>query len=369
VHLTADDGPAMRTVEVLISWMAGQPVVRLHTVLWLPGWSSTARFEAGTFHDVARDHRRRLPRALRRAGSDRLAGKVTVRAIRSTLRTVPRSGGLYLNGVVCAPALRYLPPGDRRVVTHLHASDREAVPDVPPEHLARLVEATDVWFADDEETRDWAASALGIDPDEVELVGELVDLAEWEATHVPADPDRLDLAVAGGTWFRSDHTARLVQTMLRLRPELDLRLLWTEVEREEHLAPLLHDLDLLGVRDRLHIPGSHAELHDRLREVRALVLTTPDEVPPWLAWQAAKGGLPVACFDSHPHAAEVGRSPDGRVVEYLDLVGLAEAVIGFHDDVRTGAHRRFEDGRAALAAQDVSVIGDRLVDLARGGGR
>ncbi len=369
VHLTADDGPAMRAAEVLITWMAGQPVVRLHTVLWLPGWSSTARFEAGTFHDVARDHRRTLPRAMRRAGSDRLAGTFTARAIRSTLRSVPRSGGLYLNSAVCAPALRYLPPGERRVVTHLRADDRDAAASLPADHVTRLLEATDVWFADDEETRDWASETWGIDPGSIDLVGELVDLAEWEASHVPTDPDRLDLAVAGGTWFRSDHTARLVQAMLRLRPELDLRLLWTEVEREEHLAPLLHDLDLLGVRDRLHLPASHAELHDRLREVRAIVLTTPDEVPPWLAWQAAKGGLPVVCFDSHPHAPEVGRSPDGRVVEYLDVVGMAEAVIGFHDDVRTGAHRRFEDGRAALAAQDVSVVGERLVDLARGGDR
>jgi hypothetical protein len=164
VHLTADDGPAMRAVEVLIAWMAGQPVVRLHTVLWLPGWSSTARFEEGTFHDVARDHRRPVPRALRRAGRDGLAGRVTARAIRSTLRSVPRSGGLYLNGAVCAPALRYLPPGERWVVTHLHAADREAAASLPEEHLARLLEATDVWFADGEETRDWACATWGIDP-------------------------------------------------------------------------------------------------------------------------------------------------------------------------------------------------------------
>lgn len=363
VQLTADGGSAMQSAEVLATWLADRPDVALHTVLWLPGWSNTARYEAaGTFHDVARDHRRALPGALRRAGAGGLASKLTARAIRSTLASVPPSGAVFLNGATCAPALRYLPPGDRRVVTQLRATDRDAVEAMPAGHLERMVRATDVWFADSEATRGWAVAVWGIDAHAVELVGELVDPAVWEARYEPSDPDRLVLAVAGASWFRSDHTARVVQTMLRLRPELDLQLLWTGVDREEDLAPLLHDLELLGVRDRLHVPSSDVELRDRLREVRAIVLTTPDRLPPW------QGGLPVVCFDSHPQADEIGRDPQGRVVEYLDVVGMAEAVIGLHDDVRTGAHRRFEDGRAGLPQRDVRIVGERLLDVARSAG-
>lgn len=361
VHLKADGAASMRSAEVLMTWMADRPDINLHTVLWLPGWSSTARFEAaGTFHDVAHDHRRTVPRALRRVGADQLASRLTARAIRSTLRSIPASGAVYLNGAACAPALRYLPPGERRVITHLHAADREVAPSIPPEHLARLIEATDVWFADFAGTRDWAAATWGIDPAAVDLVGPLVDPEAWGARQAPADTDRLYLAVAGATWFRTDHAARLVQTLLRLRPDLDFQLLWTEVDREEHLAPLLHDLDLLGVRDRLHVPASEADLQDRLREVSAIVLTTPDKAPPW------QGGLPVVCFDSHPHAPEVGRSPHGQVVEYLDLVGMANAVLELHDEVRAGVVHHADDGRTALAHRDVNVVGERLVGLARG---
>ncbi|MCC5952427.1 MAG: glycosyltransferase [Acidimicrobiia bacterium] len=369
VNLAADDSPATRSATSLVTWLAERSDVDLHTVLWLPGWTSTTPFESATFHDVAGDHRARLPQLLRRMGAERPAGILTARAVRSTLATVPRSGVVYLNGAACAVALRYLPAGDRTVVTHLHADDRQADPPLPPERVHQLVDATDVWLAADQTTLEWAAEAWGIDPAQATVVGELVDLASWEARNRPTDPDELALALLGNTWFRSDHAARLVQALLAVRPTLAPEMVWAEVEQQDHLAPLLHDLRTLGVLERLRIPTSHREVAERLAQAQVLALTAPDDEVVWLAQEAVRQGLPVVCFETHRTAREVGRTIEGRVVPYLDVVAMAEAVMELADTARLGHSADREAVRTDLAARDVGAVGPWLLERTAEGSR
>lgn len=361
VHLSADDSPAMQNASILMAWLARQPDVELHTVLWLPGWADTTPFEVGTFHDVARDHRRWLTRAARRVGNERRAGAFTARAARSNLSTIPQRGIVFLNGVSCGVALRYLPGGDHVVVTNVLAADREVDAPLPPDRLEQLRAVTRLWLAEDEATRDWASTTWDLDADDVVVVPELLDLEKWEERNPPVD-DALTLAVAGAPWFSSDHTARLVQCLLARRPSLDLDLFWAEVERAEHLAPLLHDLRVLGVGERLRLPTSHAEVHDQLGTSHVLAITTPDQDAPWLAWEAARKGLPVVCFDVHERAPEVGPSVPGRVVPYLDLPAMADAVLAIVDEERRPATEQHEAARAERARRDVAVLVRQIVE-------
>lgn len=370
VNHSADDSPATATAITLVGWLAAQPDVDLHTVLWLPGWTSKDPFRAGRFHDVARDHQLRALQLLRDRGRNGLAGRLTGLAARRTLMRVPRQGVLYLNGAACVASLPYLPGDGRTVVTHLYAADRSAEPALAPNRVARLVAATDLWVADDEVTRDWAVEAWGIEPEAFCWVGEVTDLAAWERRNeAAATADLLSLAVSGGVWFRRDHTARLVQVLQRLRPAVTIDLLWTEVERDEHIAPMLHDLDVLGVRERLRIPADHADLHQRLADVDVLALTAPEDDAPWLPWEATKRGLPVVCFDSHPRAAAVGDEAEGIVVGYLDLEAMAEAVIALGLGKKEEAIRTFDERRAHAAAHDVGVVGARVSTRAAEVGR
>lgn len=359
VHLSADDSPAMRNLSVLMAWLARRPDVDLHTVLWLPGWADTAPFRVGTFHDVAKDHRGALARLARKAGRHREAGALVARAARSNLASIPPGGTVYLNGAETVVALRYMPAGERRVVTHLLESDRNA--DLAPERIEQLLAVTDEWLADSEETRTWAVDSWGLTADDVSVVGELVDLELWNQRNRPPDQHHLDLAVMGGPWFASDHTARLVQRLLKLRPELELDLFWAEVERAEHLAPLLHDLRILGIRDRVRLPESHEEVHHRLQRSHVLALTSPDGDTPWLPWEAARNGLPVVCFDTHRHAHEVGSVVRGHVVDYLDVPAMADAVLAVIDEARMPTTSAHEMARSELADRDVAHVGERLL--------
>lgn len=364
VNLSADGGPATAGATTLLNWLVERSDVRVHSVVWLPGSASNRPYRVGTFHDVARDHGATLPQLLRRADREGLASKVTARSIRSTLARVPRSGVVFLNGVACAPALRYLPPGDRTVLTRVRVGDDATIEELPAAWVDQMVEETDVWLAADDETRAWVLSSWPIDPAAVEVMDDPLDLASWEQRQQVLDPARLSLAVAGGAWFRSDHTARLVQVLRRLRPDLRIEVVWSDVVKEEHLAPLLHDLEVLGVRDHVHVPASDDEISVRLREADVLALTGPNDHLSWPAWDAAQKGLRVVCFDSHPRSSSVGGEVGGRVVEYLDIAGMAEAVLAIHDAACAGAASRYARGRAELAGEDVRVLGPRLIELA-----
>lgn len=360
----ADDSPPSVGISHLMAWLAREPTVDLHSVLWAAGPAGTAPFEHGRFFDVGADHRRLVPRVARRVGLVRVGGGLAGRAVRSTLRAVPPSGVLYLSTAHAGAVMRYLPPGPRTVVTHLHAMDRRGERPLPDDKVAALCEATHVWLAADEDTRAWAAETWGIPIDAITVVPEPADSSDWNRATRLGDPNQLRLGIAGAAWFRSDHAGRLVQILRRLRPQLDLELVWTEVIRSvEHLAPLLHDLDHLGVGDALELPSSADQVMASLDDIDVLALTTPDDEAPWVAWEAATLGVPIVCFDTHRVAPTV-EDGVGLVVPYLDVVALAEAVLAIHDedpadDAAINTHR------AELRRRDVNFVGPQLLELVK----
>lgn len=357
VH-AGDDSPPAVTAGHLAAWLADQPSVELHTVVWARRAAGVERFDFGRLRDAGAEHVRFRLRLLRLVKLGRVAGGLAGRAVRGVLADLPRDGVLFLDCAHAAPVLRYLPPGDRTVVTHLHALDRDADP-AEAAKLARLGEVTDVWLAADEETRAWGAAHFGVDEASIALVPELIDRRSVERAARPVRRNHLRLGVAGATWFRTDHTPRLVQTLRKLRPELELELVWTEVCIPHHLSPLVHDLEHLGVGGALELPSTDEEARDRLDDIDALVLSTPDDPAPWVAHEASNRGVPVVCFDSHRFARDVP-ARTGVVVPYLDVVAMAEALLALHD----AAADEVESREAWLRDRDVAVVGPRVLDLA-----
>mgnify|MGYP000867541442 CR=1 FL=1 len=170
VSHTADDSVPAVTVAHLMAWLDRDPRVDLHTVLWSRGHNSPQRYDFGRLANVAEAHDVFPAGLLRRVGLSRVGGVLAGRAVRRTLRSVPAEGVLYLSSAFAAPVLRYLPAGERTVVTHLHGIDREAVPPLSQERVDQIRAVTDVWLAVDEKTRAWAAKAWEIDPDAIVVV-------------------------------------------------------------------------------------------------------------------------------------------------------------------------------------------------------
>lgn len=362
----ADRSAPASAAAALGAWLAEDPSVDLHSVLWGTGYLDVASFAAGRFTDVSAVHRRLGPRALRRAGLVRVGGGLTGQAVRARLRAVARDGVLYLSSAHSAAVLRYLPAGRRTVVTHLHALDQRADPPLAEDKVAALLDATDVWLADDEETRAWAASAWDIGEGAIGVVAPPVDPCTWNRAMAPTCVDQLRLGVAGGEWFGRDHTPRLVKRLLGLRPSLDLQLVWTRaVTTTEHLGPLRHDLDRLGMDGALELSPLPDGIVPVLDDIDALVLTVPDEEAPWLTREALDHGVPVVCFDTH-RAATALRSGGGAVVPYPDVTRMAQALIDINEGRDDSGATTVVARRTALRARDVRTIGPRIVDLVTG---
>ncbi len=358
----ADDSAACEAVSHLMAWMAEEPSVDLHTVVWAPGPSGAAPFDHGQLVDFGPAHLQPVAQGLRAVGLHRLAGPVAGRAVRARARRLPAEGVLFLNTTRAAPILRHLPPGERTVMCHLHAADHDPTDPPPPDRIAQLGDAVDIWLATDEDTRTWAARTWGLDPDRIRLIAEPLDPATWNRATRRADPTTLRLGLAGASWFGSDHSGRLVQVLRRLRPHLTLELVWAhQVADPAHLAPLVHDLDHLGAGP-LAMPTSHAEVLATLEDIDVLAVTTPTEASAALVLEAAKRGVPVVCFATHPGAPSVSDGV-GIVVDYLDIVAMADAVIAIHEeDPETG--EGVNARRALLRRRDVTAIGPALLELA-----
>jgi glycosyltransferase involved in cell wall biosynthesis len=362
VSHTADDSIPAVSVTHLMAWLDRHPEVDLHTVLWSRGHRGTAPYDFGRLANVGDAHEAFLAQLLRRMKLGRVAGGVAGRAVRATLRSVPTEGVLYLSSAASGPVLRYLSPGDRTVVTHLHAMDRQAK--LSPEKLAALRDATHVWLAVDDETRDWAVTTLGLDPLEVNVVPEPIDGRSWNRAMRAPEPDVLRLGVRGAAWFRTDHTARLVQRLRRLRPDLRIEMVLAEaIADREHMTPLLYDLEMLGVVDLLEMPRSSDEVIASLDDIDLMVLTTPDDEGPWSVHEALNRGVPMVCFDTHRLAGTIGDTL-GYVVPYLDIVAMADRVLALHSRDPVGDSPEIVRKRAEMWTRDVETVGARIMELA-----
>ena len=358
----ADDTRPTTSAANLAAWLVLQPSVTLHTVVWTPGPKGPGPIDHGRMTDFGRAHQHPVARCLRRVGLGLLGGVVAGRAVRAKAKELPTDGVLYLNTTQSSAILRYLPPGERIVIAHLHAFDRESSDILPPDRIAQLREATDIWLATDEATRSWAADAMAIDEAEILLVAEPLYPRNRHRIIRRPDPSTLRLGLAGAAWFGSDHSGRLVQTLRRIRPGLALNLVWASpVSDPAQLAPLLHDLDHLEV-GLLQMPRSSEDVLESLDDIDVLAVTTPTDGGEGVVWEAAVRGVPVACFAAHPGAPSV-RDGFGLVVEYPDVPAMAEAVLALWDDKHEG-NAAIDAHRAVLRRRDVTVIGPKLLELA-----
>lgn len=364
VNHAADDSPSSTGLVHLIRWLAEREDVDLHTVLWEAGYRPTSPYDAGRLIELGPAHAYLPSKVLRAAGVTRLAGGLAGREVRARLSRLPTTGVAYLSTVRSAPILRYLPAGERTIVTHLHRSDRLSEP-LADDRIAGLVADTDVWLADDDETRRWTADTFGVDLDAVHVVPVVEDASASPRSVRVTDENVLRLGVRGSQWFRRDHAARIVQQLLAKRPELDLEIVWTEAAGAENLGPVLHDLRMLGLEDRVVLPPDDDAIRAELSDLDALLFSTPDDDMGWLLAEAGGADVPMVCFDSHRSRTGVSAA-GGRVVPYLDLSAAADAVLDLLHERRKTAAESLAEVRERLRLRQADVIGPRILELAQG---
>jgi glycosyltransferase involved in cell wall biosynthesis len=114
----------------------------------------------------------------------------------------------------------------------------------------------------------------------------------------------------------------------------EVHLMWIGGESEGGFCELQmrHDLSRLGVEDRVHITGFKANPLEYMATLDAFALTSREDPFPLAMLEAAAFGLPVVCFAQSGGAVEFVGDDAGRVVDYLDVAGMAEVLIELAND-------------------------------------
>lgn len=300
----------------------------------------------------------------RLAGARRVSMGLRGRRVRRLLGDLEGAETVYLNTGFSVPALRYLPPGERNIVTHLRAVDCLADPVLPETDAENLRRVTNRWLADSANVAAWAADRFELPRGDVEVHEPPVDptppveaaaarRAAGLAAHAPT------VAVIAANWWLELPDAFLpVLVALGRMVGGPLQVVWGRPVGATHaLFPLRHDLAQAGVDATLHQPPPGVSPFD-LADV--VLCTLGDD--PWSSWlhEAASRARPVACFATH-HEAEFVEGTGGPVVPYTEPSALAGATAELLVD---GERREALGARAreaALAVRGVDALGPRFL--------
>jgi glycosyltransferase involved in cell wall biosynthesis len=307
-------------------------------------------------------------RALVGAGRDALGQRLVDTATRRRSHSPRRPSCTVVNGATAATAdlLRALDPGDRTLVI-AHELSTGWFHNVAPEGRA-LLRAADGYLAVSRCVATFLVERLDIAADRVCIAPPMVEI-ERTASPAPtaAGAGRAATRTVGGggmtDWRKAPelwlHVAAEVH---RSAPELDVRFVWFGGTRLDEPAswPLAHEIDHLGMTERVSFLGELSDPTDVLRSCDVFVSTAREDAYPLVCAEAAANGVPVIAFDGGGAAELIVDGGCGEVSRYPDLLAAASATVGYLRDPERSA-RAGERGRAfARSHLDVSVVAPQV---------
>lgn len=156
--------------------------------------------------------------------------------------------------------------------------------------------------------------------------------------------------VVGGAGTRqwrkgTDLFVQVVDTIRRLRPDLDVHGVWAGgADPFGDAPPAADDARAMGIGHRFHVLDGYTSAAATLGAFDVFCLTSREDPFPLVMLEAAWLSLPIVAFDNggvRELAAAGGGDPLVTVTGYLDVDGFADATVTLLDD----ADRRSLEGR------------------------
>lgn len=253
---------------------------------------------------------------------------------------------IYLNTSWTIRLLTHLGPGGPPIVAHVHELDLEIGAILPPRDLRRLVRRPDHYVVGTPVAADNLATAYGVDRDRIILSPYFVDPPE-EVTPRRAEgiPEGATVVGSAGVTIWRKAPDLFVQMASRVLERTDradgpeVHFTWiggTEGGPRDLEVP--HDVEALGLSDRVHFVGQQDDPWSWLAGYDLLVLGSREDTFPLVCLEAGSLGVPVATYDQGGIPAMVRAADGGAVVPHLDVPGMADAVVALAED---------EEGRRA----------------------
>lgn len=111
------------------------------------------------------------------------------------------------------------------------------------------------------------------------------------------------------------------------KPGLNISFLWKGMNGDnETLHQIRNDIKKAKLEDVVRFIPSDNDMDSFYKEIDVFLLASREDPYPLVVLEAASYGKPIICFDNAGGAPEFVQDDAGTVVEYLDIIGLANAV-------------------------------------------
>lgn len=315
----------------------------------------------------ARLRRRSNPRILRDyAIAEDLGGKF-----------VP--GLIYSNTITNGELLERLRGFGCPIVTHVHELDfwmRQRL----GERRFRLVDDnTDIYITVSDAVSRSLIDNWGVHPNRIRMIHGFIpvipDPMTISTNHVCAIRSELgipdDAFVVGGSgttdWRKApEYFVQLAYYVRKRNPDRPVHFLWVGGDRSgDQFAALRHELRLCRLENQVHFVGAKSNPLEHFAVFDLFAMVSREDPFPLVNMEAASLGKPIICFDGAGGSPEFVESDAGIVVPYLDLDGMAEAIVGLIRSTES-LHRLGDRARAkVLERHDIGVQVPKIATLIR----
>lgn len=249
-----------------------------------------------------------------------------------------------LRSIPVGRAIKRQAKGRPRLVAHIHELDM-AIRTVLPDLAQHLVDVDRV-FAVSNMVKECLVRNWGVRADMVDVQYEFSDHAPGPGPARPAVAAAPFVIGASGAVNRRkgyDLFIQVAQRVVSKVPADRVRFTWVGSVPEYDGALIEHDLRKTGLAGIVEFIGEVKQPQGHFRAFDVFVLPSREDPFPLVCIEMGLLAKPIICFADATGSAEVLVKGGGRVVPYLDVEAMAQAVLEYMAD----ASLRHRDGEAA----------------------
>jgi glycosyltransferase involved in cell wall biosynthesis len=300
----------------------------------------------------------RLEAGLEYLGFDSAATRVRNLAYRPVLRRARKADVVYLNCITSFGLAPLLKPGPR-VIAHVHELDM-GLRGGTKRWLSwpQLIDRVDLFIAAADCVADTLQKNWGVPPDRVVTHHEFIDVrALTEGRKAVTLPVPDGAPVVGGCgvleWRKgADLLVHLAAAVHKRRD--DVQFVWVGASQTREAWALEHEIHGTHLEDHVHLIETTPDAISYLAAFDVFALTSREDPFPLVALESSALGVPVVSFDNGGMREFLSPSC-GRLVPYLDVEAMADAVLELIEHPDTRAALGAEARETVIARHDVNV--------------
>jgi glycosyltransferase involved in cell wall biosynthesis len=166
-------------------------------------------------------------------------------------------------------------------------------------------------------------------PETISVVYETTEVSlQVQSSEIKREKAPFNVVMVGGAyWRKGDDLFLLIASIVLKKLKLTtVHFYWIGSMSNERSRVNLADIKKLGITENVHLVGEVNDPSILLSDMDLFMLTSREDPFPLSVLEAGMMGLPILCFDQGTGIKEIINETNGRVVPYLDIQAMADAI-------------------------------------------